>query len=107
MPDPVLTKFREAVLKRVKEIPPGTVVTYGDIGDRKRANVGGAMVYLVDYEDAKLPWHRVIKQDGQLSDRAMSGQRDRLRAEGITFDADGHVNLDQYQWTEHHWGPID
>ncbi|MDE0343880.1 MAG: MGMT family protein [Deltaproteobacteria bacterium] len=102
-----MTKFREAVLERVKEIPSGRVVTYGDLGDRKRANVGGAMAYLVDNEDAEIPWHRVVKQDGRLSDRAMSGQRNRLRAEGITFDADGRVDLDRFQWKEHQWGRID
>ena len=107
MPTPGLTKFREDVLKRVKEIPFGRVVTYGDLADRKLANVGGAMAYLVDHVDAELPWHRVVKQDGRLSDRAMSGQRDRLLAEGIGYHSDGRVDLDRYRWKEHHWGPID
>ena len=104
---PGLTKFRKDVFKRVNEIPSGRVVTYGDLGDRKRANVGRAMAYLVDNEDADLPWHRVVKQDGGLSDRAMSGQRNRLRTEGITFDAGGRVDLDLFRWKEHHWGSID
>ena len=107
MPKLDSTKFREDVLKRVQEIPSGKVVTYGDLGDRKRANVGGAMAYLVDHVDAELPWHRVVKQDGRLSDRAMSGQRDRLLAEGIGFRPDGRVDLDLFEWKEHHWGPID
>ena len=107
MPSPRLTEFRENVLYRVKTIPYGTVVTYGDVGDRKRANVGGAMAYLVEHVDPELPWHRVVLQGGGLSDRALQGQRDRLQAEGIGFDADGRVHLDLFVWKEHHWQPID
>ncbi|MDE0368341.1 MAG: MGMT family protein [Gammaproteobacteria bacterium] len=107
MPSPRLTRFREAVLKRVQEIPSGMVVTYADLGDRKCANVGGAMTYLVDHEYAEIPWHRVVKKGGRLSDKGMSGQQDRLLAEGITFRPDGSVNLDLFEWKEHHWGPID
>ena len=65
------------------------------------------MAYLVDHVDVELPWHRVVKQDGRLSDSAMSGQRERLRAEGIEFHPDGHVDLDLFRSKEHQWGPVD
>lgn len=107
MPRPKLTRFRENVLNRVKEIPPGKVVTYGDVGDRKRANVGGAMAHVVDHFDWELPWYRVVKQDGGLSDRAMRSQRCRLRAEGVGFHPDGRVDLELFRWKEKPWGPID
>ena len=107
MPRPKLTKFRANVLDRVKEIPFGKVVTYGDVGDRKRANVGGAMAYVVDHFDPDLPWHRVVKQDGCLSDRAIGGQRARLQAEKVGFHPDGRVDLQRFGWKERPWDPIE
>ena len=106
MTRPDLTPFREAVLKRVEAIPPGGVLTYADISDRSRSHVGRAMEYLVRHVDDELGWHRVISSDGSLSDKAMSGQRDRLRAERIGFLPDGRVDLDQFLWTEPRFKPI-
>ena len=107
MPSPKLTRFRENVLNRVKQIPRGKVATYGDVGDRKRANVGGAIAHIVEHFDPELPWHRVVKQEGWLSDRAMRGQRCRLRAEGVGFHPDGRVDLELFGWKEKPWGPIE
>ena len=106
MTRPKLTPFREAVLKRVEAIPSGAVLTYADISDRSRSHVGRAMDYLVRRVDDELGWHRVVKSDGSLSDKAMSGQRDRLRAERIGFLPDGRVNLDDFRWNESGFKPI-
>ncbi|MDE0452354.1 MAG: MGMT family protein [Gammaproteobacteria bacterium] len=99
MPSRKLTRFRENVLHRVKEIPRGKVATYGD--------VGGAIAHVGEHFDPDLPWHRVVKQDGWLSDRAMRGQRCRLKAEGVRFHPDGRVDLELFGWKEKPWGPIE
>ena len=101
-----LTPFREAVLERVVAIPPSKVVTYADVSDRGRANVGSAMEYLVRRVDDELGWHRVVNSDGSLSGKAMSGQRERLRVEGVGFLPDGRVDLDHFRWTESRFKPF-
>lgn len=57
------------VLRRVEEIPPGFVRTYGDIspGAPRR---GGAV--LAAWGD-RVPWHRVVRADGSLA----QGERQR------------------------------
>jgi methylated-DNA-protein-cysteine methyltransferase-like protein len=73
----------EAVLARVREIPPGFVRTYGDVSPGAPRFAG---TVLHGNDDPDLPWHRVVRADGSLAkgDR----QRARLEAEGVPFRAD-------------------
>ena len=103
-----LTEFQENVLVRVEKIPCGRVVTHGDVGDRKCANVGRAIEALVQagYE---LPQHRIVKQDKRdrwLSAKLGSDQQNCLQAEGIKFRPDGRIDLRLHRWKENNWGPM-
>ena len=71
---------REAVLARVREIPPGFVRSYGDVSPGA-PRFAGTVLHADD--DPDLPWHRVVRADGSLAkgDR----QRERLEAEGVPF----------------------
>ena len=90
----------------VRRIPRGRVATYGQVahlaGMPGRARqVGYAMSALPD--DSDIPWHRVINARGEVSHRSGSSafeqiQRALLEAEGITFDAQGRVNLPRFRW---------
>ena len=70
----------EAILQRVRAVPEGTVVTYGDLcpGAPRRA---GAV--LAACSDPTVPWHRVVRADGSLA----KGDRQRrlLEREGVPF----------------------
>jgi methylated-DNA-protein-cysteine methyltransferase-like protein len=49
-----------------------------------------------------IPWHRVINSKGMISIRA-SGDRDNLQqalleTEGVFFNENGRVNLDEVGW---------
>lgn len=85
----------------VEQIPPGTVATYGQlarlIGCTART-VGFAMAALPP--GSEVPWQRVINSQGKISPRADGGrdrlQHDLLVAEGIAFDREGRVDLEQY-----------
>lgn len=70
----------EAILARVRSIPPGRVTTYGDIspGAPRR---GGAVLFSSD--DPTVPWQRVVRADGSLA----KGERQRLllEEEGVPF----------------------
>jgi methylated-DNA-protein-cysteine methyltransferase related protein len=73
----------EAILQRVRDIPPGFVRAYGDVspGAPRRA---GAILHACD--DPTVPWHRVVRADGSLAKGAR--QRALLEAEGVPFRAD-------------------
>ncbi len=93
-------RFFESVYALVSEIPRGRVATYGQLAallgsPRGARAVGWALRALPARQAARLPWHRVVGQDGRISlgDRpAGLEQRRRLRAEGVRFSA-GRVDL--------------
>lgn len=96
--------FFERVWAVVAQIPPGKVTTYGDIaahlGARSAARtVGWALNAAMG---RKLPCHRVVNRFGALSGkRHFEGphvMKERLRSEGVTFTAEGHVDLEQHRW---------
>lgn len=94
--------FRRAVYALVRRVPPGQVVTYGQVAallDRPRAAraVGGAMKRCPD----DVPWHRVVNAQGGISRRRHAGsmltQRIRLEQEGVRLRR-GRVPLHRYRW---------
>ncbi len=76
------------ILAAVRAIPEGWVRTYGDLSPGAPRLAG---TVLRDATDPELPWFRVVRADGSLARGAR--QRQRLEAEGIPFDARGHVML--------------
>ena len=96
--------FFAQVYALVAAIPPGRVMTYGDIalclgrpgGGR---TVGWAMRHCPD----GLPWHRVVNSRGALSigARLPDGklvQQALLEEEGVAFDHAGRLDLARYGW---------
>ena len=88
----------------VRTIPPGRVMTYGQIatllGSPRAARAVGYSMFFC--RDDGVPWQRVINRRGEISlgghvDRPLL-QRELLQAEGVTFDADGRVDLQQHLW---------
>lgn len=77
----------ERIYAAVRRVPPGRVVTYGEIarqvGLRNGARtVGWALASLPDGEAA--PWWRVVRGDGTIANRLHAAeQRKRLRREGV------------------------
>lgn len=96
--------FNEQVYEIVEKIPYGKVATYGQIA---RMIGRPRMARFVGFASNNqkmwhLPWHRVVFKDGGLcpdsSGWAQQQYKD-LRAEGVTFDRDKKVKLDQHQWS--------
>jgi alkylated DNA nucleotide flippase Atl1 len=65
------------IVSRIRSIPAGFVSTYGDIDPRAPRLVGRVLATATE----KLPWHRVVRADGTLTqgDR----QRQLLLREGV------------------------
>ena len=70
----------ERVLAAVRAIPPGFVRTYGDLSPGAPRFTGAVLATI---EDDEVPWHRVVRSDGTLTQGAR--QRRRLEAEGVPF----------------------
>src|SRR4051812_40918556 len=80
---PSVRSGTEAVVARVRAIPPGFVRTYGDVSPGAPRFAGSV---LHENDDRDLPWHRVVRADGSLA----KGERQRalLEAEGVPFRGD-------------------
>ena len=100
MPGPVY----ERILDVVRQIPAGTVATYGQVA----MIAGGCTPRMVGYCLAALdagsdvPWQRVINHMGKVSPRK-SGlgsqlQRELLADEGVNFDSQSPVSFEEFGW---------
>jgi methylated-DNA-protein-cysteine methyltransferase related protein len=103
--------FCESVWKIARMVPPGKVVTYGQIagfipcpaGVREdmyksfRARwTGAAMAACPE----GVPWQRVINAQGMISQRrGAESQRRMLETEGIVFDSKDRIDLAVFGWS--------
>ena len=98
-----MTRY-ERIYSFVKKIPKGRVATYGQIarlaGIPQHARQVGYALHAL--KDNRLPWHRVINAQAQVSARAETffenEQRQLLENEGIVFDANHKVSLKRFGW---------
>ncbi len=95
--------FRARVLALVGRIPPGRVMTYGQLatlsGSPGAARQVGFVMNSLAQTDS--PWQRVINAQGAVStDKLGFGdiQRGLLMHEGVAFDASGRCDLKRLQW---------
>ncbi|MCD8352634.1 MAG: methylated-DNA--[protein]-cysteine S-methyltransferase [Planctomycetaceae bacterium] len=96
------TGFFQRVHDLVELIPPGKVMTYGQIAKRlggfySGRTVGFAMA--ASPPERRLPCHRVVNRLGEMAPgHAFGGaerQRRLLRSEGVRFHRDGRINLEK------------
>ncbi|MGI5838896.1 MAG: MGMT family protein [bacterium] len=100
-----MSGFFRHVYAIVARIPEGSVTTYGLIAEaigcpRGARTVGWAMHSIPRNLD--LPAHRVVNRTGTLAPGDIFGsseiQRLLLASEGVTFLADGRINLRRHLW---------
>jgi methylated-DNA-protein-cysteine methyltransferase-like protein len=90
------------VYEIVRLIPPGTVMTYGQIAKLcGRPLTPRAVGWAMHDCPADVPWHRVVNSKGGCSTDHLPGgepgrQRGLLEAEGIEFRNNGTVDLSRY-----------
>lgn len=97
--------FFETVYDIVKRIPEGKVATYGQIarlvGEPRKAKIVGWALHSNPYRGI-VPCHRVINRKGELSGGFAFGgieeQRRLLEEEGIIFNKNGTIDLENYLW---------
>lgn len=74
--------FAEAVLDVVAAIPPGTVMTYGDVAAVLDSRAARAVGNVMAWYGGDVPWWRVIRASGLPA----AGHEERARAH---FEAEG------------------
>ncbi|KAG8770758.1 hypothetical protein FRC12_004077 [Ceratobasidium sp. 428] len=105
-------EFHAKVYVAVRQIPHGSVTSYGHIAKivgmpRHSRHVGQALKFLPDGTD--IPWHRVIASNGTISSRGpgttgADRQRQALEDENVEVSAPGmgnglmKVNIKEYGW---------
>jgi alkylated DNA nucleotide flippase Atl1 len=98
-PEPELTRFASRVLDVVDQIPPGRVLTYGDVaeylGEGGPRGVGAVMAR----HGAAVAWWRVLRADGSVAPGLEHRAFERLRAEGTALARGGtRVDLARARW---------
>lgn len=97
--------FNNRVYEIVRQIPEGKVATYGQIafiaGVWRASRAVGYALHRNPYQ-GKVPCHRVVFKDGGLTTGFVFGgkdaQRQLLETEGVKFNTDGRVNMNQCRW---------
>lgn len=96
--------FAERVTDLVTMIPPGRVMTYGQIavlcGNPRAARIVGGIAH---FGDPLVPWQRVVSKNGGLAagyPGGKIGHRRALEAENIVVDPDTmRVDVDRLLWS--------
>ena len=94
----------ERIYDVVRQIPRGSVATYGQIaalaGNRRWSRVVGYALHVNPDPDG-IPCYRVVNRNGEVSSAFAFGGGNRqielLEADGIPCP-DGRVDLKKYQW---------
>lgn len=98
-----MNSFTERVIEVIRGIPPGKVMTYGQIaataGNPRAAR---QVVRILHSMSGKygLPWHRVINARGEIAipdPYYRELQAMELESEGVTVMAGGRIDLVEYR----------
>jgi alkylated DNA nucleotide flippase Atl1 len=89
--------FAQRILACVESIPPGRVMTYGDVAEYVGASSARIVGRVLALDDGSVPWHRVLRADGSLAEHLYTEQRQRLLSEGVRFRGD-RVELAAFRW---------
>lgn len=95
--------FTAEVVRILKSIPEGRVVTYGQVARMAGSPRAARQVVRVLHtmsEKHGLPWHRVVNAKGEIAvpdDESRELQRMFLESENVVFLSDGRVDLEQFE----------
>lgn len=90
-------ELAQRILACVEAIPPGRVMTYGDVAEYAGARTPRLVGHVLAHDGGTVPWHRVLRANGTFADHIRDEQRQRLIAEGVAVH-DGRVDVRRYRW---------
>ncbi|MFD3584759.1 MGMT family protein [Streptomyces sp. NPDC058683] len=91
-----LPEYAERVLEVAERIPPGHVMTYGDVAEWLEEGGPRQVGRVMSLYGGSVPWWRVVRADGALLPGHELSALDRYRAEGTPLKAasrtaEGHL----------------
>ncbi len=97
-----VSEFARAVLDLVDAIPPGRVMTYGDIAEALGSGSPRQVGQVLSHHGHEVPWQRVVLATGEPAPSATDEALRLLREEGCPLTAGGRVDLARARWA----GPL-
>lgn len=95
-----LPPYAAKVLDLVDQIPPGRVLTYGDVAELLGAGGPRSVGQVMATYGSLTHWHRVILATGALPPGHEEEAAERLRGERAAFRTDGaRVDLAVARWS--------
>lgn len=98
-----MQEFTKRVIDVIRDIPPGTVMTYGQVaacaGSPRAARQVVRILHSMS-EKYGLPWHRVINAKGEIALQEpmyREMQMGMLEEEGVEVSRGGKVDLERYR----------
>jgi methylated-DNA-protein-cysteine methyltransferase related protein len=86
-----------AVLDLVDAIPPGRVMSYGDIAGYLGIPSARQVGRVMSLHGHEVPWQRVVMSDGRPAPHHERAQLAQLRADGTPI-ANGRVDMARARW---------
>jgi TDG/mug DNA glycosylase family protein len=96
---PDLPAYAERVLEAVERIPPGRVMSYGDIAEWLGEGGPRQVGAVLSAYGGGVPWWRVLRADGTHIPELVARAVENWRAEGTPLRADGErVDMRRARW---------
>ena len=99
-----MNPFTERVVGIIRGIPPGSVMTYGQIaaeaGNPRAARQVVRVLHAMSMK-LNLPWYRVVNSKGEIAIASEEGrftQEIHLKNEGVEVREDGTIDLAVYRF---------
>lgn len=99
-----MNPFTARAIDIIKNIPPGYVMTYGQIAELAGSARGARQVVRILHSMSRayqLPWHRVVNAKGEIAiqdDESRFKQTVYLSEEGVTLGENGLIDLEKYRY---------
>lgn len=76
------SEYARAVLDIVDRIPPGKVMSYGDVAELHGRGSARTVGAVMSEHGREVPWHRVVQASGRPAEPYVEKALELLRAEG-------------------------
>jgi methylated-DNA-protein-cysteine methyltransferase-like protein len=94
---PAGPELARAILACVEKIPPGRVMSYGDVAEYVGTRAVRMVGQVLARDGGTVPWHRVMRSDGTCAEHLRDEQLALLAAEGVPLRGQ-RVDLAAARW---------
>lgn len=89
--------FARAVLDAVAQIPPGKVMSYGDVAEYVGQGSARTVGMVMAMHGSEVPWQRVVQASGRPAEPLVARALELLRAEGCPIRGE-RVVMSEARW---------